>query len=176
MVVVSLPAEYQTCTAVGMGVVIPDRLLVTTLVQALTISTANMAKQAPGRDRQTRHCVLALRVAVCFVQCFCGITRRRQPSKFRMAAWTMSTSMPGGWCGCFEQSLLVPPQRYRYASGSMVRKPWIALYSVGNRCSLVAHPWCCGTARHDYCGVKEDLETYWPKLRRGGILAGHDYL
>ncbi|GAB4813768.1 hypothetical protein N2152v2_000814 [Parachlorella kessleri] len=31
-------------------------------------------------------------------------------------------------------------------------------------------------ARHDYCGVMEDLETYWPKLRRGGILAGHDYL
>lgn len=31
-------------------------------------------------------------------------------------------------------------------------------------------------ARHDYCGVMEDLEAYWPKLRRGGILAGHDYL
>jgi hypothetical protein len=31
-------------------------------------------------------------------------------------------------------------------------------------------------ARHDYCGVKEDLEAWWPKLRRGGILAGHDYL
>ncbi|PRW61289.1 Capsular polysaccharide synthesis [Chlorella sorokiniana] len=31
-------------------------------------------------------------------------------------------------------------------------------------------------ARHDYCGVKEDLDTYWPKLKSGGILAGHDYL
>jgi hypothetical protein len=30
--------------------------------------------------------------------------------------------------------------------------------------------------RHDYCGVKEDLENYWPKLKRGGIIAGHDYL
>lgn len=24
--------------------------------------------------------------------------------------------------------------------------------------------------------MKEDLQTYWPKLRSGGILAGHDYL
>lgn len=27
-------------------------------------------------------------------------------------------------------------------------------------------------ARHDYCGVKEDLELYFPKLRSGGIIAG----
>lgn len=31
-------------------------------------------------------------------------------------------------------------------------------------------------ARHDYCGVREDLREWWPKLRMGGILAGHDYL
>ncbi|CEL92384.1 unnamed protein product [Vitrella brassicaformis CCMP3155] len=31
-------------------------------------------------------------------------------------------------------------------------------------------------ARHDYCGVSEDLSLYWPKLRVGGIMAGHDYL
>ncbi len=31
-------------------------------------------------------------------------------------------------------------------------------------------------ARHDYCGVREDLRTWWPKLRMGGIFAGHDYL
>ena len=31
-------------------------------------------------------------------------------------------------------------------------------------------------ARHDYCGVKEDLLMYWPKLREGGIFAGHDYV
>ena len=31
-------------------------------------------------------------------------------------------------------------------------------------------------ARHDYCGVAEDLADWWPKLRPGGILAGHDYL
>jgi Methyltransferase domain len=30
-------------------------------------------------------------------------------------------------------------------------------------------------ARHDYCGTKTDLELYWPKLRPGGILAGHDF-
>lgn len=31
-------------------------------------------------------------------------------------------------------------------------------------------------ARHDYCGVMEDLQAYWPKLRSGGIFAGHDYI
>lgn len=30
-------------------------------------------------------------------------------------------------------------------------------------------------ARHDYCGVMEDLEAYWPLVRPGGIIAGHDY-
>ncbi len=31
-------------------------------------------------------------------------------------------------------------------------------------------------ARHDYCGVRQDIEMYWPKLKEGGIMAGHDYL
>ena len=31
-------------------------------------------------------------------------------------------------------------------------------------------------ALHTYKGCKEDIEIWWPKLRRGGILAGHDYL
>ena len=31
-------------------------------------------------------------------------------------------------------------------------------------------------ARHDYCGVTEDLGAYWPLLKPGGIMAGHDYL
>lgn len=31
-------------------------------------------------------------------------------------------------------------------------------------------------ARHDYCAVKEDINHYWPKLRPGGILGGHDYI
>lgn len=31
-------------------------------------------------------------------------------------------------------------------------------------------------ARHDYIGVLADLTHYWPKLKAGGILAGHDYL
>lgn len=29
-------------------------------------------------------------------------------------------------------------------------------------------------ARHDYAAVKEDLEAWWPKLKHGGIFAGHD--
>lgn len=31
-------------------------------------------------------------------------------------------------------------------------------------------------ARHDYKGVMEDLQNYWPLVRRGGIMAGHDFL
>ena len=31
-------------------------------------------------------------------------------------------------------------------------------------------------ARHDFKGVYEDLVAWWPKLRAGGIMAGHDYV
>jgi hypothetical protein len=30
-------------------------------------------------------------------------------------------------------------------------------------------------ARHDYCGVTEDINAYYPILRCGGLFAGHDY-
>jgi len=30
-------------------------------------------------------------------------------------------------------------------------------------------------ARHDYCGVLDDMQMYWPKLRNGGLFAGHDF-
>jgi len=30
-------------------------------------------------------------------------------------------------------------------------------------------------ACHDYECVKEDLHTWYPKLKKGGIIAGHDY-
>lgn len=36
--------------------------------------------------------------------------------------------------------------------------------------------WVYIDARHDYCAVKEDIEYYWPKVRPGGILAGHDFV
>ncbi|GMI40674.1 hypothetical protein TeGR_g14526 [Tetraparma gracilis] len=31
-------------------------------------------------------------------------------------------------------------------------------------------------ARHDYAGVLEDLEAWYPKLRSGGLIAGHDFI
>lgn len=31
-------------------------------------------------------------------------------------------------------------------------------------------------ARHDYKGAKMDMETWWPLLKYGGIMAGHDYV
>jgi len=30
-------------------------------------------------------------------------------------------------------------------------------------------------AAHDYKNVKDDLECWWPKLKSGGVFAGHDY-
>jgi hypothetical protein len=30
-------------------------------------------------------------------------------------------------------------------------------------------------ARHDYCGVMEDLQNYYPKVKVGGYVSGHDY-
>mgnify|MGYP000912505082 CR=1 FL=1 len=30
-------------------------------------------------------------------------------------------------------------------------------------------------ARHDYRSVMEDLRAWWPLVKRGGILSGHDY-
>jgi len=29
---------------------------------------------------------------------------------------------------------------------------------------------------HDYDHVKQDLELWWPKLKQGGLMSGHDYL
>lgn len=31
-------------------------------------------------------------------------------------------------------------------------------------------------ARHDRKGVLEDLQAYWPKVKMGGVIAGHDYI
>lgn len=31
-------------------------------------------------------------------------------------------------------------------------------------------------ARHDYCGVSDDIIAWYPKLKIGGVMAGHDYL
>lgn len=31
-------------------------------------------------------------------------------------------------------------------------------------------------ARHDYWGVLQDIESYWSKLKPGGIMAGHDFV
>ena len=30
-------------------------------------------------------------------------------------------------------------------------------------------------AKHTYAAVTEDLEAWWPKVRAGGIISGHDY-
>ena len=39
---------------------------------------------------------------------------------------------------------------------------------------LISCLFCCWY-RHDYKGVMEDLIHWWPKLKPGGMMAGHDY-
>ncbi len=36
--------------------------------------------------------------------------------------------------------------------------------------------WVYVDARHDKKGVAEDLATWWPKVRRGGLMCGHDFV
>ncbi len=46
-------------------------------------------------------------------------------------------------------------------------------------CSTIGNPafdFIYLDARHDYCAVAEDIKCYWPKVRPGGILAGHDFI
>ena len=31
-------------------------------------------------------------------------------------------------------------------------------------------------ARHDYTSVLEDLVIWWPKLKKGRVISGHDYI
>merc|ERR1711907_912810 len=33
-----------------------------------------------------------------------------------------------------------------------------------------------GDARHDFAGVVADIRAWWPKVRMGGIFAGHDFV
>lgn len=35
--------------------------------------------------------------------------------------------------------------------------------------------WVYIDANHGYDAIKEDLELWWPKVKKGGILSGHDY-
>jgi hypothetical protein len=59
-----------------------------------------------------------------------------------------------------------------------VRTPMCANFSTACASSLADESvdFVYLDARHDYWGVLQDLTAYWPKVRRGGIVAGHDYL
>jgi hypothetical protein len=36
--------------------------------------------------------------------------------------------------------------------------------------------WVYVDARHDRQGVTEDMKTWWPKIRNGGLMCGHDFV
>ncbi len=35
--------------------------------------------------------------------------------------------------------------------------------------------WVYIDANHGYAAIREDLELWWPKIKKGGMLSGHDY-
>jgi hypothetical protein len=44
-----------------------------------------------------------------------------------------------------------------------------------NRSNLQSIDFVYLDALHDYKSVKADIAAWWPRIRKGGILAGHDY-
>ena len=36
--------------------------------------------------------------------------------------------------------------------------------------------WIYIDARHDYVGCTQDINSYWPKLKIGGVMSGHDFM
>lgn len=70
-----------------------------------------------------------------------------------------------------------------YAEAQANLKPWEALtqfhkmYSTQAAAALPKEhfDFVYLDARHDYCGVMEDIQAYWPLLKPGGIMAGHDF-
>jgi hypothetical protein len=144
----------------------------------------------------TRCCLPCSLLRLCTSAC----TPPRQPSRSLTTRSTLFTSTPGRWrlrcpsaalpgvsqpaateLGLAHQRL--PACFWGLAAGpppptpSQLCQPALASRRLGHRrplsaATLLAPPPC----RHDYCGVAEDLEAYWPKLRSGGIFAGHDYI
>jgi hypothetical protein len=81
----------------------------------------------------------------------------------------------GKHCGCRCR----PPARGQHSPGWRVHTTgWAPRLCLPLTCppACTACPALPLPCRHDYCGVQEDLRNWWPKLRRGGIFAGHDYL
>lgn len=80
----------------------------------------------------------------------------------------------------------VPQQQHelRYQATCQKLAPYGARSSIWRMTSLEAAPKIADysldfvyvDARHDYPSVMEDLEAWYPKVRPGGIVAGHDYL
>ena len=63
-------------------------------------------------------------------------------------------------------------------------QPWKAKVTVlKGYSSIMCHDipndsldWVFIDARHDYLGCREDIACYYPKVKQGGIVSGHDYM
>lgn len=47
---------------------------------------------------------------------------------------------------------------------------------IASRFEDASFDWVYIDAMHDYVSVKSDILAWWPKVKAGGVLAGHDYI
>lgn len=55
------------------------------------------------------------------------------------------------------------------------RKEFIKLPSVEAARNVEPLDFCYIDAAHDYTSVKSDIESWWPRIKSGGVLGGHDF-
>tara|TARA_B110001452_G_scaffold242539_1_gene225397 strand:+ start:47 stop:907 length:861 start_codon:yes stop_codon:yes gene_type:complete len=82
-------------------------------------------------------------------------------------AWGSKTCNPG--CGCYRQ---LKPVAARFPSVRLIRG-----YSVPASAQVADSSFDLVfiDAAHDYTNVHADIFAYWPKVKPGGVLAGHDF-
>jgi hypothetical protein len=104
-----------------------------------------------------------------------GCSPLRPPSSYLTTPWTLFTWTPATTSELGHRGA-GPNRGVRgaCASGANIQ----AFGECGGSGSLVhdpnpQNPACFSTAS---CGVKEDLQLYWPKLRPGGIMAGSNFI
>lgn len=98
----------------------------------------------------------------------------------RLAKVTLST-----WVSCVEYNLVEPGLEGAEADlvfqAKQRLKKWeniVHFYPVGSAAKFQdgQYDYIYIGEPHDYCSVVKEMEVYWPKIRPGGILAGHGFV
>jgi hypothetical protein len=86
------------------------------------------------------------------------------PARFGVDTKTVITEPFTMWCANIKQSgwenFILPLRTTSKVASNIIRNGLAAVYIDGD---------------HEFESVKQDIELWLPKVKRGGILAGHDY-